>query len=207
MKKKSTGSFYTCDSIADFIVRWAIDRPDACVLEPSFGDGIFIDSALSRFSDLGNSSPHIMGVEIQESPFNSYMKSHKDLIGFHMDFMDFQTDSEIDAIIGNPPYISLKNLCCLSPLLVEARITAVEVFLVDSQHMVHLLKVATEIKEFVEEGLEVFIAITAQLFAGMCRFFQFFGNELVDTFIHGKLSDVESTRKYHTLKANAEVFA
>ena len=110
MKKKSTGSFYTCDSIADFIVRWAIDRPDACVLEPSFGDGIFIDSALSRFSDLGNSSPHIMGVEIQESPFNSYMKSHKDLIGFHMDFMDFQTDSEIDAIIGNPPYISLKNL-------------------------------------------------------------------------------------------------
>lgn len=109
-EKKATGSYYTCNSIADYIASWAIDSPEMCVLEPSFGDGIFIDSAFYRFSELGNYEPNIIGVEIQKKPYNLYIEKHTDIMGFQMSFMDFQTNREIDAVIGNPPYISLKNL-------------------------------------------------------------------------------------------------
>ena len=108
--KKNTGSYYTCNTIADYIAKWAIETPETCVLEPSFGDGIFIDSALSRYAELGNQSPEILGVEIQETPFNLFMQSHAGMLGFQMDFMDFRTNSKINAIIGNPPYVSLKHL-------------------------------------------------------------------------------------------------
>ena len=50
--QKSTGSFYTCSSIADYIANWAIETPNTCVLEPSFGDGIFIDSAIGQTQKL-----------------------------------------------------------------------------------------------------------------------------------------------------------
>ena len=50
--KKNTGSYYTCNTIADYIAHWAIDNPNMKILEPSFGDGIFINSALSRFAEL-----------------------------------------------------------------------------------------------------------------------------------------------------------
>ena len=108
--KKNTGAFYTCKTIADYIANWAIETPETCVLEPSFGDGIFIDSAISRYAALGNLSPKIIGVEIQEQPFNLYMQSRTGVLGFCMDFMDFRATTKINAIIGNPPYISLKKL-------------------------------------------------------------------------------------------------
>lgn len=108
--KKNTGSFYTCNAVADYIAKWAIETPEMCVLEPSFGDGIFITSALLRYAELGEKKPKIIGVEVQENPFNFFMKDHPEIEGFRMDFMDFRANKEIDAIIGNPPYISLKNL-------------------------------------------------------------------------------------------------
>lgn len=108
--KKITGSYYTCNSIADYIAEWAIDKPEACVLEPSFGDGIFIDSAVSRFAALGNRNPNIIGVEIQTEPYDLYIRSHNHISGFQMNFMDYHNEDGVTAIIGNPPYVSLKNL-------------------------------------------------------------------------------------------------
>ena len=108
--RKNTGSYYTCNSVADYIAKWAIDSPQACVLEPSFGDGIFIDSALSCFAEIGNKEPSIIGVEIQKEPYDYYIRNHSSVIGYQMDFMDYQSNTELDAIIGNPPYVSLKNL-------------------------------------------------------------------------------------------------
>lgn len=108
--KKNTGSFYTCTSIADYIANWAIDKPNMSVLEPSFGDGIFIDSALKRFTQLGCNKPHIIGIEIQPEPYTEYLKRHEAIHGFLMDFMDYRDGEKVDAIIGNPPYVSLKKL-------------------------------------------------------------------------------------------------
>ena len=108
--KKKTGSFYTCNTIADYIAKWAIDTPNAIVLEPSFGDGIFIESALPRFAELGNQSPKIVGVEIQEGPYNLFIRNHPEIDGHVMDFMDYHPSKKINVVIGNQPYVSLKNL-------------------------------------------------------------------------------------------------
>ena len=108
--KKLTGSFYTCNSVADYIANWAIDDPEQTVLEPSFGDGIFLNSAISRFTALGNPCPNIIGVELQEAPFSSYMKTHNGIMGYLMDFMDYRCSAKVSAIIGNPPYVRLKRL-------------------------------------------------------------------------------------------------
>lgn len=109
-KKRATGSFYTCLSVADYIVRWAIDDEYTTVLEPSFGDGSFLYSALNRFNEFGKSNPVIYGVEIQDEPFFNFTNSNDIVDCTLTDFMDYKLSSGIDAVIGNPPYVSLKNL-------------------------------------------------------------------------------------------------
>lgn len=109
-QRRATGSFYTCLSVADFIVRWAIDNEDAKVLEPSFGDGSFLHSALNRFSELGKYDPEIYGVEIQEEPFYSFVNSNDIVECTLANFMDYNLNFGVDAVIGNPPYVSLRNL-------------------------------------------------------------------------------------------------
>lgn len=107
--QKSTGSYYTSNAIADYIVDWVIENPKMSVLEPSFGDGVFIDSAIAKFAELKNSCPKLTGIEKQKEPYNNYMRSHK-INGILSDFMEFRTEEKFDAVIGNPPYVSLRNL-------------------------------------------------------------------------------------------------
>ena len=60
-----TGSYYTSQRIADYMAAWALrDRSDT-LLEPAFGDGVFLDAAFNRFSALGNDTPTVIGVEVQ----------------------------------------------------------------------------------------------------------------------------------------------
>lgn len=109
INKKNTGSYYTCTSVADYIADWAIDNPNLTVLEPSFGSGVFIDSAIKKFAKLGNKSPSITGIEKQKIPYENYTQNHS-INGFLADFMDFKAEEKINAVIGNPPYVSLKNV-------------------------------------------------------------------------------------------------
>ena len=97
-------------TIADYIVNWALGERDRTVLEPSFGDGIFIDAAIKHFNDNGNTNPEIIGIELQEKPFQMFMKKHPSVLGYKMDFMDFEINKPINAIVGNPPYVGLKKL-------------------------------------------------------------------------------------------------
>jgi len=64
-RQKQTGSFYTQSKIAESIVNWAIRSSSDCILEPSFGDGIFIDKSFYRYKTFGNANPNITAVEIQ----------------------------------------------------------------------------------------------------------------------------------------------
>ncbi len=47
---------------------------------------------------------------MQDQPFNQFMQNHTGILGYHMDFMDYKATVKINAIVGNPPYISLKKL-------------------------------------------------------------------------------------------------
>lgn len=109
-QKRATGSFYTCLSIADYIVQWAIVDEDTKVLEPSFGDGSFLYSALNRFNELGNYEPEIYGVELQAEPFYNFVNTNSSVDCTLIDYMDYNTNCGVDAVIGNPPYVSLRNL-------------------------------------------------------------------------------------------------
>ncbi len=109
--KRATGSYYTCSSVADYIAQWAIRSKNDTLLEPSFGDGTFLLSAIERYSHLGENRPQIMGVELQQEPYESFLlKGYESVNCYMTDYMDFVPPHQISVIIGNPPYVSLKNL-------------------------------------------------------------------------------------------------
>ena len=110
IERKNTGSFYTSNSISDFVSKWAINDASATILEPSFGDGIFIESALNRFKNLNNNSPSICGVELQKEPYMRAISNYPNVETHLIDYMEFETEKRFDAVIGNPPYVSLKKL-------------------------------------------------------------------------------------------------
>jgi tRNA1(Val) A37 N6-methylase TrmN6 len=111
-RKKQTGSFYTESKIARWLVKWAIRNPNDSVLEPSFGEGIFIEQALERFKQLKNHSPGITAVEIQNDVFEKVNKtlSKNNLNVYAADFLSLDVPPRFDVVIGNPPYIGIKKL-------------------------------------------------------------------------------------------------
>ena len=51
--QKLRGGYYTPKEIAHFLCKWAIDENTGKVLEPSCGDGNFVEEAILRFKELG----------------------------------------------------------------------------------------------------------------------------------------------------------
>jgi len=108
-KKKETGSFYTDALVAKYIAEKCIKKESDVVLEPSFGGGVFLDAAVNRFCSMRQFSPKIIGIELQKEIYNSY-KNHKNIIKTVLgDFIDFSSNKTFNAVIGNPPYISLRQ--------------------------------------------------------------------------------------------------
>jgi len=111
-QQKQTGSFYTEGKVAETVVNWAIRNADDKVLEPSFGDGVFIEKALTRFAELGSAMPRITAIEIQPSVAERVrpLFPNKTLHTMTADFLSLPQMGDHDVVIGNPPYVGLKNL-------------------------------------------------------------------------------------------------
>lgn len=106
-----TGSYYTSKRIAQYMADWAIRNSNDSFLEPSFGDGVFLDAASQRFNDLKNPTPKIIGVELQPTVYSKYMDGAETHIsGFCQDFLTFESSEKVMSVVGNPPYVSLRNL-------------------------------------------------------------------------------------------------
>ncbi len=119
--QKLRGGYYTPEPIAQFLAAWAIQAPDAMVLEPSCGDGIMLEAAANRLADQGATHPQIarqlQGVELDNDEAHKARERLKQLeipvtetTVFNGDFFAFcQTrlarTEKYDAIIGNPPFI------------------------------------------------------------------------------------------------------
>jgi len=58
---KLRGGYYTPSPIAEFICSWAIQNDNDLVLEPSCGDGNFIEAAIARFNELGVNGADLYG--------------------------------------------------------------------------------------------------------------------------------------------------
>lgn len=116
---KLRGGYYTPSSLADWLCTWAIRSPKDCVLEPSCGDGVFLEAAARRLVELGSYSSavtcQLTGVEIIGAEAELARARLLDILGLGAadvvntsDFFSWWQDAEqavFDAVIGNPPFI------------------------------------------------------------------------------------------------------
>lgn len=118
---KLRGGYYTPSPIAEFICSWAIQNDNDLVLEPSCGDGNFIEAAIERFNELGINGDdlygRIKGVELipEEAQKAVRRAANFGLNGdtiINNDFFSFISNQEgitYNSIIGNPPFIRYQN--------------------------------------------------------------------------------------------------
>jgi adenine-specific DNA-methyltransferase len=111
--------------MADFLARWAVRSPESEVLEPSCGDGVFLESALEALVEKGakrrQAAEFLHGVEIDEAEGRKAasrleaLGAKPSLFLIHTgDFFAYckahLNDKRLfDAVIGNPPFIRYQN--------------------------------------------------------------------------------------------------
>lgn len=120
-EQKLRGGYYTPPEITKFICDWAINSVNDKVLEPSCGDGNFVEACIHRFRELGLKKDelygHVKGVElIQEEAEKARDRAanlglNSDSI-LNSDFFNYVSNNghEVyNVVIGNPPFIRYQN--------------------------------------------------------------------------------------------------
>ncbi len=120
--EKLRGGFYTPSSIANFILRWAVNgNENFDILEPSCGDGIFLKEIKNNKFKYNS----ITAIEIDKEEANKSSKIN--LLNtkiLNQDFYKYlnSTNDRFDLIVGNPPYIRYQYF------LEEQRLEAEKIF-------------------------------------------------------------------------------
>ena len=113
--QKLRGAYYTPLPLAEMMVKmFSREKDIKNVLEPSCGDGVFID-ALIEMPLMGHLD-HIMAIEIEENEALKVKERVKDVSNVtvrNQDFFEFyekRGKQKYDLILGNPPYIRYQYL-------------------------------------------------------------------------------------------------
>lgn len=107
LSDKSTGSFYTPYNLVEFMTDYIHGRINVNrILEPSAGDGRFVEylKSFDSFIHLIENDPS-KTKELFNRKFKNTEITCQDFITFSLEYTE-----KYDLIIGNPPYISKKNL-------------------------------------------------------------------------------------------------
>jgi adenine-specific DNA methylase len=119
-RKKDLGAYYTDPQVARFIVRWAMRSPTDKLLDPAFGDGVFLDAALEQLSSSRSRASQVYGVEFDEQTHRRTIARLSGLVApenlLLANFFDVEVSSGdvisrlsafpvFDAVVGNPPFI------------------------------------------------------------------------------------------------------
>lgn len=116
---KLRGGYYTPAPLAHWLAAWAVQKRGDRVLEPSCGDGSFLDAAATRLMELGARSNEIVaqlcGVEIvptEAEKARTRLRATLGLAGNQTvetsDFFSWAEADEtgqFDCVLGNPPFI------------------------------------------------------------------------------------------------------
>lgn len=98
-QRKDKGQFFTPVDLADKIIKkFKIELKDKSILEPSCGDGSFIDPLIEQ------SASKIVAIDIDPKQCKTMKKKYSGLSILNMDFLDYKTKERFDLIIGNPPF-------------------------------------------------------------------------------------------------------
>ncbi len=121
--QKLRGGYYTSAEVAEWLCAWAIRTPKDRVLEPSCGDGAFLEAATARFTELGARGPKIadqlLGIEIIAAEADRARSRLRGPLGARArdvvqneDFFGWWQGHpvrNVDAVVGNPPFIRYQN--------------------------------------------------------------------------------------------------
>lgn len=121
--KKLRGGYYTPPRVARWLCAWAIRSADDLVLEPSCGDGAFLEAAVHRLGALGakgsNLANNLLGVEISADEAEKARARLAPQVGAraadmiqNCDFFDWWKRPDrpmFDAVAGNPPFIRYQS--------------------------------------------------------------------------------------------------
>ena len=110
--KKKSGSFYTPKIVADYFVKYLVQKleaiPTITILEPSAGDGVFVNSVYKNIS-ISSKIEKLIAVEKDKTEIDkiSEANTQETLSLIHADFLDYQLNNleRYSLVIGNPPYI------------------------------------------------------------------------------------------------------
>lgn len=96
--KNKFGQYFTPEPIADFMIGMANITPESKVLEPSCGQGVFLDLLQKR------GVKNLTGYEIDKDLSRGFTNVK------YESYVSASIQEKYDLIIGNPPYIRWKNL-------------------------------------------------------------------------------------------------
>lgn len=110
-KIKAHGVYYTPARLAGVLAAWALEKLPRRILEPSFGEGVFLRQARDQLLQLGVPAPaeRLFGVELD--PCGSDRVRDLGIDDAHLfqgDLLALDPDrlgERFEAILGNPPYI------------------------------------------------------------------------------------------------------
>jgi adenine-specific DNA-methyltransferase len=123
LSTKLRGGYYTPRKIADSLCSWAIKEATHSVLEPSCGDGVFVECAAKKLLALGTSAvdvgKQVRGIEIVNNEARKARIRAKRAIGEARNgmvvcadyFRWFERNSSqlFDCAVGNPPFVRYQN--------------------------------------------------------------------------------------------------
>lgn len=121
-QRKSLGAFYSPLSLVAPMISWAVTRADEEVLDPSCGDGVFLEHAARRLHQLGatpeRTASLLHAVDLNPEAARVTRGRLSSVLG--RSFENVRVDSfftltppgvlfgppaGVDAVVGNPPYI------------------------------------------------------------------------------------------------------
>lgn len=105
--QRALGAYYTPDNATDWMAHWLVDDQIHSVLEPSCGDGAFVE-ALSRVAEANRLNLHIHAVELDGDALKK-VNVHRSIQKIESDFHLVEPFS-VDAAIGNPPFVRFRHL-------------------------------------------------------------------------------------------------
>lgn len=116
--QKLRGGYYTPPDLAVYIARWALGAQPSNILEPSCGDGVFIQ-AIADLGDTGKLA--ITGFELQTQEAAKACKRGQSQVNLtttihNEDFLRwailqiYRGEKLFDAVVGNPPFIRYQYL-------------------------------------------------------------------------------------------------